>query len=98
MHKVSFVAVSVVCRANALDDRLLWISGKSDPIRKTVNGKVEGTKKDPPYIRCLNDCIPRLQGKPSLGIQKDRTDVLAECQDTCCFTYQQCTTNMRMRQ
>mmetsp|Transcript_30199 Transcript_30199/g.50001 ORF Transcript_30199/g.50001 Transcript_30199/m.50001 type:complete len:143 (-) Transcript_30199:519-947(-) len=72
-----------------------WISGKSDPIRKTSKDKPSGTKKDPKYLTCLNDCVPRVQGPPTSGNQKDRLDCLEECQQECCFTYQQCTYKVR---
>lgn len=73
----------------------MWISGKSDPIRKTSKDKVDGTKKDPKYLSCLNDCVPRCQGPPTSGVQKDRLDCLEQCQSECCFTYQQCTATIR---
>jgi hypothetical protein len=79
----------------AADEPRLWISGKSDPIRKTSKDKVDGTKKDPKYLSCLNDCVPRCLGPPASGVQKDRLDCLSECQDECCFTYQQCTATIR---
>ena len=65
----------------------LWLSGKSDPLRPTSKDKLDGTKKDPKYLSCLNDCVPRCQKDAS----KDRSDCFDECQDECCFTYQQCT-------
>ena len=37
---------AIAGRAHAAD-KLLWISGKSDPIRPTSKDKVDGTKKDP---------------------------------------------------
>ena len=73
----------------------VWLSGRSDPIRQTSKDKPDGTKKDPKYLRCLNDCVPRCQGPPSQGEQKDRLDCFEECQDECCFTYQQCTYKIR---
>ncbi|EOD07896.1 hypothetical protein EMIHUDRAFT_217875 [Emiliania huxleyi CCMP1516] len=66
---------------------MLWLSGKSDPLRPTSKDKLDGTKKDPKYLSCLNDCVPRCQKDAS----KDRSDCFDECQDECCFTYQQCT-------
>jgi len=66
----------------------VWLSGKSDPLRPTTKGKPEGTKKDPRYLSCLNDCVPRCQGSSG---GKERSDCFDECQDECCFTYQQCT-------
>lgn len=65
----------------------VWISGRSDPLRPTSKDKPDGTKKDPKYLSCLNDCVPRCQGTGS----KDRSECFDECQDECCFTYQQCT-------
>ena len=69
----------------------LWLSGKSDPLRPTSKDKLDGTKKDPKYLSCLNDCVPRCQKDAS----KDRSDCFDECQDECCFTYQQCTYTIR---
>ena len=71
-----------------------WMSGRSDPIRKTSKDKSDGTKKDPKYLSCLNDCIPRCLGPPG-SEQKDRLECLEQCQDDCCFTYQQCTYRVR---
>lgn len=66
----------------------VWLSGKSDPLRPTSKDKPDGTRKDPKYLSCLNDCVPRCQGSSG---SKDRSDCFDECQDECCFTYQQCT-------
>lgn len=40
-------ATAAVAGGARAEDKLLWISGKSDPIRKTSKDKVDGTKKDP---------------------------------------------------
>ena len=71
-----------------------WVSGRSDPIRKTSKDSDAGTKKDPKYLSCLNDCVPRCLGPPG-SQSKERTECIAECQDECCFTYQQCTYTIR---
>lgn len=76
-------------------DENRWISGRSDPIRKTSKEKPDGTKKDPSFLRCLNDCVPRCLGPPAAGVQKERSDCLLECQDECCATYEQCTTTIK---
>lgn len=77
--------------ATAADEqKLIWLSGKSDPIRKTSKEKPDGTKKDGKYLGCLNDCVPRRQGPPGPG-QRERADCLEDCQRECCFTYEQCT-------
>ena len=67
-----------------------WLSGKSDPLRPTSKEKVDGTRKDPKYLSCLNNCVPRVQGPPGPD-QKERSECFDICQDECCFTYQQCT-------
>ena len=67
-----------------------WLSGKSDPLRPTSKDKVDGTRKDPKYLSCLNNCVPRVQGPPGPD-QKERSECFDICQDECCFTYQQCT-------
>ena len=72
----------------------VWISGKSDPIRKTSKDKPDGTRKDGKYLSCLNDCIPRKQGPPGPQ-QKERADCLDQCQLECCVTYEQCTYTIR---
>lgn len=67
-----------------------WISGRSDPIRPTSKDKPDGTKKDPRYLNCLNDCVPQCLGPPG-SAQKERLECLEQCQTDCCFTYSQCT-------
>jgi hypothetical protein len=64
-----------------------WVSGRSVP--KPKDGDLTGTKKDPRYLRCLNNCLPSCIGGPS-GVQKEKSDCLQECQDECCQTYEQC--------
>ena len=71
-----------------------WISGKSDPLRPTVKGKPEGTRKDNRYLSCLNDCVPRRQGPPGPN-QRERSDCLDDCQIECCETYEQCTYSIK---
>ena len=71
----------------------IWVSGKSDPLRPTSKDKTDGTKKDNKYLSCLNDCVPRKQGFGAA--QKDRADCLDQCQQECCFTYEQCTYSIR---
>ena len=84
--------------ARAADDltKLRWVSGRSDPIRKTSKDSNDGTKKDSKYLSCLNDCVPRCQGPPGAET-KERGECFAECQDECCFTYQQCTYTITIR-
>ncbi|KAG8460751.1 hypothetical protein KFE25_010806 [Diacronema lutheri] len=65
-----------------------WISGRN-PGGKPKDGDVTGTKRDPKYLRCLNNCLPSCIGGPS-GVQKDKSTCLQECQDECCSTYAQC--------
>lgn len=65
-----------------------WMSGKGDKPRKS--GDVAGTRKDPSFLRCLNNCLPDCLGGPS-GEQRDKRDCLVDCQDQCCATYEQCT-------
>ena len=78
--------------ARAAENR--WVSGRSDPIRKTSKDKPDGTKKDPNFLKCLNDCVPRCLGPPG-SVMKERADCLLECQDECCATYEQCTATIR---
>ena len=80
--------------AESVPPGLKWMSGRSDPIRKTSKEKVDGTKKDPKYLNCLNDCIPKCLGAPG-SVPKERIECLEQCQDDCCFTYQQCTYQVR---
>ena len=80
-------------RASAEDVR--WVSGRSDPLRKTNKDKSpDGTKKDGKYLSCLNDCVPRCLGPPG-SVAKERSDCLLECQQECCFTYEMCTYTIR---
>lgn len=79
--------------ARAAEERR-WVSGRSDPIRKTSKDKPDGTKKDPKFLTCLNDCVPRCLGPPG-AVMKERADCLLECQDECCTTYEQCTATIR---
>jgi len=72
----------------------VWLSGRSDPLRPTSKDKPDGTKKDPKYLSCLNDCIPRVQGPPG-SPAKERLDAMEECQIECCMSYQQCTYKVR---
>lgn len=46
--------------ARAEDEKMLWVSGKSDPIRKTSKDKPDGTKKDPKCACRQNHPIRRL--------------------------------------
>lgn len=63
-----------------------WISGRAQGNKE---GDVSGTKKDPKYLRCLNNCLPACIGGPS-GEQREKRDCLQSCQDECCETYAQC--------
>ena len=84
------LGVTLSSRAALADGAPLWISGKSDPIRKTSKDKPDGTKKDNRYLGCLNDCKPRKQGPPGPN-QLESLDALEACQQECCTTYEQCT-------
>ena len=89
--------ISSACAADGGDKKpVVWISGKSDPLRPTSKEKPDGTKKDNKYLGCLNDCAPRKQGGANSGTaQMDRLDALEACQQECCFTYEQCTYTIR---
>lgn len=77
--------VAVPARTTAATE---WISGRMQG-GKPKDGDVTGTKKDPKYLRCLNNCLPSCIGGPS-GVQKEKSTCLQECQDECCQTYAQC--------
>lgn len=66
----------------------IWTSGRSDPIRPTSKDKADGTKKDPKYLSCLNDCVPQCSSTygTDTGRPKERSDCFDECQDQCCST------------
>ena len=66
----------------------IWTSGRSDPIRPTSKDKADGTKKDPKYLSCLNDCVPQCSSTygTDTGRPKERSDCFDECQDQCCAT------------
>ena len=76
--------------ARAADDgkAKIWTSGRSDPIRPTNKDKADGTKKDPKYLGCLNDCVPLCTSSyaAETGKPKERSDCFEECQDQCCST------------
>ena len=76
--------------ARAADDgkAKIWTSGRSDPIRPTSKDKADGTKKDPKYLGCLNDCVPLCTSSyaAETGKPKERSDCFEECQDQCCST------------
>ena len=76
--------------ARAADDgkAKIWTSGRSDPIRPTSKDKADGTKKDPKYLGCLNDCVPLCTSSyaAETGRPKERSDCFEECQDQCCST------------
>lgn len=88
VHSLLLGTIAAPAAAFAEDSKV-WMSGKSDPIRKTNKEKsADGTKKDNKYLGCLNDCVPRKQG-PSGPNQLERADCLDACQQECCFTYEQ---------
>ena len=66
----------------------VWTSGRSDPLRPTSKDKADGTKKDPKYLSCLNDCVPQCSSTygTDTGRPKERSDCFDECQDQCCVT------------
>jgi hypothetical protein len=67
-----------------------WLSGRTPgQASRPKDGDPAGTKKDPRYLRCLNNCLPNCIGGPS-GVQRERSDCLQQCQDECCQTYEQC--------
>jgi len=67
-----------------------WISGKPEVPRSDPSDK-KGSRKDPTFLRCLGNCVSDCQQLGSgKAAPKDRAQCLAECQDGCCTTYEQC--------
>ena len=89
VHSLLIGTIAAAPAAAMAEDSKMWMSGKSDPIRKTNKEKsADGTKKDGKYLSCLNDCVPRKQGPPGPS-QLERADCLDSCQQECCTTYEQ---------
>eukprot|EP00614_Pseudopedinella_elastica_P021841 CAMPEP_0172640008 /NCGR_PEP_ID=MMETSP1068-20121228/221025_1 /TAXON_ID=35684 /ORGANISM="Pseudopedinella elastica, Strain CCMP716" /LENGTH=153 /DNA_ID=CAMNT_0013453285 /DNA_START=27 /DNA_END=488 /DNA_ORIENTATION=- len=70
----------------------VWLSGKSETPKKDKEDR-SGTRKDPKFLRCLSNCVSDCQRIGS-GSNKDRDTCLLECQDGCCFTYEQCSATL----
>ena len=64
-----------------------WLTGKS--CQDKGSGKLEGTKKDPKYLRALQDC--KAQGQAPGGKEESNNDINKMCRDQVCTTYEQCT-------
>ena len=65
---------------------LVYKSGKS-PTGPNKNDPKQGTKKEPSFLRCVSNCKSDCQ-KPGEGLAKN--DCVADCQDQCCSSYEQC--------
>merc|ERR1719183_1962668 len=64
-----------------------WLTGKS--CKDKASGDVKGTKKDPQYLRKLQDC--KAQGQAPGGKEESNDDINKACRDAVCTTYEQCT-------
>merc|ERR1719183_2370691 len=64
-----------------------WISGKS--CQEKGSKETKGTKKDPKYLRALQDC--KAQGQAPGGKEESNNDINKLCRDEVCLTYEQCT-------
>lgn len=82
----------------------LSISASRDPTDKS------GTKRDSKFLKCLSGrvlclkypflplnsietgCVAEFE-KPDEKL-KDRTEIIADCQSYCCFSYEQCTSTL----
>ena len=73
----------------------VWKTGKSPIVpgeKPRDKSDVKGTRKDPAFLRSLSDCKSKCESTPGPeGLAKSKEECLAECQDICCTTYEQCT-------
>mmetsp|Transcript_5219 Transcript_5219/g.7865 ORF Transcript_5219/g.7865 Transcript_5219/m.7865 type:complete len:176 (+) Transcript_5219:145-672(+) len=73
----------------------IWKTGKAPKVpgqKPKDKGDTKGTKKDPAFLRSISDCRSKCENSPGPdGLAKTSTECLAECQDICCTTYEQCT-------
>ena len=64
-----------------------WLTGKS--CKEKASGDLKGTKKDPQYLRKLQDC--KAQGQAPGGKEEANVEINKTCRDSVCSTYEQCT-------
>ena len=72
------------------EDQQVWLSGKSQVVKSDKSDRT-GTKRDSKFLRCLSGCLSSCDAP---GAGKDRSSCLKECQDGCCFTYEQCSATL----
>mmetsp|Transcript_11778 Transcript_11778/g.21773 ORF Transcript_11778/g.21773 Transcript_11778/m.21773 type:complete len:170 (-) Transcript_11778:154-663(-) len=81
--------------ALAADGDTIYKTGKAPIVpgqKPKDKGDVKGTKKDPSFLRSISDCKVKCESSPGPdGLAKTAQECLAECQDICCTTYEQCT-------
>eukprot|EP00584_Thalassiosira_punctigera_P001321 CAMPEP_0172529976 /NCGR_PEP_ID=MMETSP1067-20121228/3879_1 /TAXON_ID=265564 ORGANISM="Thalassiosira punctigera, Strain Tpunct2005C2" /NCGR_SAMPLE_ID=MMETSP1067 /ASSEMBLY_ACC=CAM_ASM_000444 /LENGTH=170 /DNA_ID=CAMNT_0013314115 /DNA_START=81 /DNA_END=593 /DNA_ORIENTATION=- len=81
--------------AAANDGDTIWKTGRAPVVpgqKPKDKGDVKGTKKDPGFLRSISDCRSKCENSPGPdGLAKTSAECLAECQDICCTTYEQCT-------
>lgn len=74
---------------------IIWKTGKSPIVpgqKPRDKSDVKGTRKDPSFLRSISDCKSKCENTPGPeGLAKSKEECLAECQDICCTTYEQCT-------
>ena len=83
---ISFGLLDNACAADSKVPLLVYKSGKS-PSGPNKNDPKLGTKKEPSFLRCVSNCKSDCQ-KPGEGLAKN--DCVADCQDQCCSSYEQC--------
>ena len=83
---LSFGFMDNAFAADAKAPLLVYKSGKS-PTGPNKNDPKQGTKKEPSFLRCVSNCKSDCQ-KPGEGLAKN--DCVADCQDQCCSSYEQC--------
>lgn len=90
----SIVATGSSSPAFAVEDTI-WKTGKAPIVpgqKPKDKGDTKGTKKDPSFLRSVSDCRSKCENTPGPdGLAKSSNECLAECQDICCTTYEQCT-------
>ena len=83
---LSFGLMDTAIAADSKQPLLVYKSGKS-PTGPNKNDPKLGSKKEPSFLRCVSNCKSDCQ-KPGEGLAKN--DCVADCQDQCCSSYEQC--------
>lgn len=92
---IAGLATTMDSRALAADEATVFLTGKAPKVpgqKPKDKNDVNGTRKDPKFLRSISDCKSRCENSlDSEGRARSKEDCLSECQDICCTTYEQCT-------